>query len=611
MQAALRIGDILVEDGAMERYTLERLADKAYGRLGDYLRAHDFIDGQTLGRAIARQHGLAFVAFDTAPPNRALFQPRDLALYQKHRYAPYARDKGTLTIATPEPSEQLRRFTMAQHGCPVRMVVTSTRDLADYYSSVAARASSRHAVHALRRKHRHLVADRIAVPHQIRGLCAMLALIASALAIAPRTSWDVVLVLCNVFYFVTLAIKLQVYLLGVKRAQALPAEEAQLLKETQSLITADLPTYTVLVPVYKESPEVIARLVKNLMALDYPKQRLDIKLICEADDSQTIFALKSQRPPQYMEIIRVPPSHPRTKPKACNVAIQQMRGEFVTIFDAEDAPAPDQLKRALVRFDQGGTQLACVQAHLNYYNRDENLLTQMFALEYGALFQLQLPALAAMACPMPLGGTSNHLRVSALREVGGWDAFNVTEDADLGVRLSYYGYRTAVLPSLTLEEAPITLGAWMRQRTRWIKGYLQTWLVFTRDRRTLKQRLGTRGYYGFQFFIGAPAATFLLAPVLWASFLISLTGYVGSPISPLLQGFCLVSFLGGIASHWLFARAVIRLEGWHHMRWALALYPFYWMLHSFAAARAVFQLLTAPHYWEKTKHGVTKILYHA
>jgi cellulose synthase/poly-beta-1,6-N-acetylglucosamine synthase-like glycosyltransferase len=365
--------------------------------------------------------------------------------------------------------------------------------------------------------------------------------------------------------------------------------------------------YSILVPMYRDSSDVMARLIANLDALDYPKEKLDIKLICEADDTVTLAALKALRPPETMEIIAVAPSHPRTKPKACNVALQRVRGEYVVIYDAEDAPAPDQLKRAVAMFRAGPEKLACLQASLNYYNRNENILTQLFSIEYSALFRLFLPALERMGLPIPLGGTSNHLKATALRDVGGWDSFNVTEDADLGIRLAYLGYTTQTLPSLTLEESPITLGAWMKQRTRWIKGYIQTWLVFTRDTAELKRRLGSRGYYGFQFFIGAPALTFLLAPLFWLAFILSLTGIFPNALSPNMHALCAFSFVGGMLCHWLFARKVMQLEGWENLSRAFWLYPCYWLLHSAAAARALWQLITAPHYWDKTSHGMSRM----
>jgi cellulose synthase/poly-beta-1,6-N-acetylglucosamine synthase-like glycosyltransferase len=344
-----------------------------------------------------------------------------------------------------------------------------------------------------------------------------------------------------------------------------------------------------------------------LSALDYPKEKLDIKLICEADDALTINALKSLQPPGNMDIVRVPPSEPRTKPKACNVAMQQVRGEYLVIFDAEDAPEPKQLKQAIAYFKRLDAKVVCLQSPLNYYNRNENLLTQLFALEYSSLFRLLLPALERLRLPIPLGGTSNHIKVAPLQEIGGWDAFNVTEDADLGMRLAYLGYETRVLPSLTLEEAPATLNGWMKQRTRWIKGYIQTWLVYMRDPAELKRRLGTRAYYGFQFFIGAPALTFLFAPFFWGMFFLSVLGFVPAPLSAPMIGLCMLTLTLGMISHWMFARSVSRLEGWRHMGLIQLIYPFYWLLHSVASFRAVIQLATAPHYWEKTSHGISRV----
>ncbi|MFN7612298.1 MAG: glycosyltransferase family 2 protein, partial [Alphaproteobacteria bacterium] len=293
-----------------------------------------------------------------------------------------------------------------------------------------------------------------------------------------------------------------------------------------------------------------------------------------------------------------------------NVALADVTAEFVVIFDAEDIPAADQLKKAVSRFRELPLDVACLQAPLNYYNRDENLLTRLFSIEYGSLFGQMLPALQALAIPMPLGGTSNHLRTAALRKVGGWDAFNVTEDADLGIRLSYFGYRTEMLDSLTLEEAPITFRAWFKQRARWIKGYLQTWLVYTRDTRDLKKRLGRVGYYGFHFFIGAPALTFLLAPFFWVIFFISLLGLFPTMLLPWVLTLCILSLCGGIVSHWLFARTTIRAQGWmgSKIRQAGWYYPFYWLLHSIAAVKALSDLALRPHHWEKTRHGVSKLV---
>ena len=213
----------------------------------------------------------------------------------------------------------------------------------------------------------------------------------------------------------------------------------------------------------------------------------------EEDDLETVAAAKALLDGDVpFEIIEVPPGGPRTKPKAANYALAFARGEYLVVYDAEDRPERDQLKKAVATFRASPRQTACLQARLNFYNADHNWLTKMFALDYALWFDTLLPGLDRIGVPMPLGGTSNHFRTSVLRDIGGWDAFNVTEDADIGIRLSQLGYRVSMLDSNTFEEAPVTIGAWLKQRSRWLKGYMQTWLVHMRDPLALVRRTGLR-----------------------------------------------------------------------------------------------------------------------
>ena len=243
---------------------------------------------------------------------------------------------------------------------------------------------------------------------------------------------------------------------------------------------AELPVYTLLVPLYREA-NMLGGLTRALSRLDYPAAKLDIKLILEAVDAETIAAARALDLPGNVEILVVPDLHPRTKPKALNYALPFARGDYLVIYDAEDRPERDQLRKALAAFRQGPPNLACLQSKLNLYNADDNWLTRQFTIEYGALFDGLLPALDRLRLPIPLGGTSNHFRVAALKWLMAWDPFNVTEDADLGTRLARSGYRCQVLSSTTFEEAPVKFVSWLRQRTRWIKGYMQTWLVHMRQ----------------------------------------------------------------------------------------------------------------------------------
>lgn len=601
-----RLGDILVANGFATRAEVEQAADSPY-LLGESLRAHTIIRSRALALALAEQQGLPFIDWQTSPGERTLFHPNHVRDYLHHQYLPHHHVGRTLIVATPVPSLELHQWLQQQYRRPVELAVISQRDFTSALADYGATPLTRRARVALRRQLPTLTADRVLSRMQIHGFLWLGAALLTLLLIAPQAAWPGLLIACNLFYAITLAFKIVLYQQGTAEMLAI-TQDSQLLEDRlRHMQEESLPVYSILVPLYGEGFAVISRLISHLHTLDYPKEKLDIKLICEADDADTIAAIKACKPPETMEIIRVPPSQPRTKPKACNVAFQQIRGEYLVIYDAEDAPAPDQLKRAASLFASLPHSVGCLQAPLNYYNRDENLLTRLFAIEYSALFRLLLPAMQRLELPIPLGGTSNHLRVKALRTTGAWDAFNVTEDADLGIRLAYFGYRTRMLPSLTLEEAPVTFRAWLKQRTRWIKGYIQTWLVFMRDPLELKIRLGRRAYYGFQFFVGAPALTFLLAPLFWGVCLLGLTGLLPHALPPFMLGLCGVSFVGGLLSHWIFARAVIRLERWQAMRGAMLAYPFYWLLHSAAACRALWQLVFRPHYWDKTTHGLTRI----
>ncbi len=369
-----------------------------------------------------------------------------------------------------------------------------------------------------------------------------------------------------------------------------------------------LPLYTILVPLYREA-NVLPALVEALRALDYPKKKLDIKLILEDDDAETVAAAEALNLDARFEIIRVPVCEPRTKPKACNYALHFARGEFLVIYDAEDRPEPDQLKKAVAAFRAAPAQIACLQARLNFFNAEENLLTTLFALDYALWFDFLLPGLDRLGVPMPLGGTSNHFRTDALRAIYGWDPYNVTEDADLGIRLSQMGYRVSTLDSTTFEEATNELGNWMRQRSRWLKGYMQTWLVHMRSPRGLLRNAGWRGFLCFQLFIGGTVLSALTSPILWA---LSLLPFVPG-IAPLPDPFGIVvpaPVLGLLIGNSLFT--YLAMLGPYRRGWlSLSPYglaaPFYWLLISFAAYRGLLQLFTRPWHWEKTRHGTSRM----
>jgi cellulose synthase/poly-beta-1,6-N-acetylglucosamine synthase-like glycosyltransferase len=367
-----------------------------------------------------------------------------------------------------------------------------------------------------------------------------------------------------------------------------------------------LPIYTILIPVYKEAA-VLPKLLNAITELDYPKIKLDVKVLLEEDDQETIEAFAQINPPHYIQGLIVPTSMPKTKPKACNYGLIRARGEFVVIYDAEDKPEPDQLKKVIVAFEKTPANVICIQSKLNYFNRRQNLLTQWFSSEYSMWFDLFLPGLDARNAPIPLGGTSNHFKKFALVEAGAWDPHNVTEDADLGIRLFKLGYRTRIVDTTTYEEANSRVNNWVRQRSRWVKGYIQTWLVHMRHPIRLIQEIGFMGFFSFQMVVGGNFFTVLLNPVYWITTTIWFI-FGGDFIASIFPG--IIYILGAISLYFgNFAFTYINVAGAMKRRYfdmvrAALISPLYWGLMSIAGWKGFFQLITNPHYWEKTEHGL-------
>ncbi len=255
------------------------------------------------------------------------------------------------------------------------------------------------------------------------------------------------------------------------------------------LTDQELPLYSIVIALYREA-RMVPQLIAALERLDYPQAKLDIKFVIEEDDAETFEALRHSIRAPHLEIIMAPLGAPRTKPRALNVALPLLRGQFVTVFDAEDIPDPNQVRDAAERFARAPQRLACLQARLAIDNVDDGWLPQLFAIEYAALFDVINIGLSDLGLPFPLGGSSNHFRTAVLRKLGGWDAWNVTEDADIGFRLARFGYRAATFNSTTYEEAPMRVAAFVGQRRRWCKGWYQTLFTLCRNPRRLLREVG-------------------------------------------------------------------------------------------------------------------------
>lgn len=309
--------------------------------------------------------------------------------------------------------------------------------------------------------------------------------------------------------------------------------------------------------------------------------------------------------PDNFELIIIPHSLPKTKPKALNVGLQFARGEYVVIYDAEDIPDPQQLRKALGAFARGPETLACVQARLNFYNANQNWLTRQFTIEYSMLFDMMLPWLKKLDIPLPLGGTSNHFKTSILRKIGAWDPYNVTEDADLGIRLRRLGFSCDVFDSTTNEEAVSHVWSWIKQRSRWFKGWMQTYLVHMRHPVKLYRQLGFRGFFGFQIVCGSIVMAALFHPIFlfWSVRIFLHQTPINSAADTAIIGMNFVIFFSGYFLSMLAGAYVLERRRRHSFVLSVFGMPFYWLLLSAGAYYGLWQLFTKPFYWEKTDHG--------
>lgn len=435
------------------------------------------------------------------------------------------------------------------------------------------------------------------------ALLIMAAVVSTSLVIDPRATMIVATATLSFIYLLDVIFNLYVTL----KSLHFPPEVIITPDDLAHLRDRDLPVYTILCPLYREA-RVLPHFIKSVSQLDYPQNKLDVILLLEEGDTETIEAAHTLKLPSYIRTLVVPHSLPKTKPKACNYGLAHARGDYIVIYDAEDQPEPDQLKKSYLAFKQAGSEVVCLQAKLNYYNPRHNLLTRLFTAEYSLWFDVILPGLQSIKTTIPLGGTSNHFRAEALRNLHGWDPFNVTEDADLGTRLFSAGYQTAIIDSTTLEEANSNLRNWVRQRSRWLKGYMQTYLVHMRNPLMLIRSQGWHALL-FNLIVGGKIAFILINPLLWAmtiSYFV-LNAYVGAAIeaiypAPVFYMAATSLVVGNFVALYNYMIGVVKRGHWDLVK-HVYLIPLYWLAISYAAAVALLQLFIKPHYWEKTIHG--------
>lgn len=380
-------------------------------------------------------------------------------------------------------------------------------------------------------------------------------------------------------------------------------------EEIKALPEHDLPIYTIFCPLYKEW-QVVPQFLANIDKLDWPKEKLQVMFLLEEDDVRTVQKIKGLDLPAYVEVVVVPDSQPKTKPKAMNYGLTKTRGKYLVIYDAEDAPEPDQLKKAYLSLLRLPPEVVCVQAKLNFYNPKQNLLTRLFSAEYSLWFDLVLTGLQTLNAPIPLGGTSNHFKVEDVKNLSGWDAFNVTEDCDLGLRMVKRGLRTAIIDSTTYEEANSNWYNWYRQRSRWIKGYIMTYLVHMRRPMELWKGRKQPHLITFQLIVGAKILSLFINPVMWVITILyfAFRAQLGPTIetffpSPVLYTGVVCLVAGNFLNLYYYMIGLAKRQYWDLIKYAFVV-PFYWLYMSVAAWKAVYEVIVKPHYWAKTVHGL-------
>ena len=604
-RSRLHMAQLLTTNGLVTSEQLQR-AMLEYSRtgdqLGDILVSHESISEDVLLAALSETHQMRRVALSDFDPDYDLSRRLPEPLARTLQAVPVAEEDGVLLLAVARPlSDEGATATEEALGRPFHQLLAHRSDLDELIQQVHSSYYADVATQHLMENHPEQSAHVVLAPTQKAVFVMAAALLVICGVVWPVGTTIALVALCTTVYVVVSAYRLRLMLhaLGTHLETDVADEEVAALDERH------LPTYTILVPLYREAG-IVSRLVSDINALDYPRTRLDVKLLCEEDDVETIESIRRLSLPPHFHLVVVPDTQPKTKPKACNYGLQLATGDYCVIFDAEDRPDPDQLKKALVAFDAAPDDVVCIQAKLNHFNSDQNVLTSWFAGEYSMHFELILPAMGAAESPIPLGGTSNHFRTRTLRELGAWDPFNVTEDADLGMRLHREGYRTALIDSTTLEEANSQVGNWVRQRSRWVKGYLQTWLVHMRHPWQLLRQVGLRDFVSFNLTM-ATSFVLLINPIFWALttlYVVTQWGFIEQVFpSPVFYAASLMLFGGNFVFVYLNVAGSLQRGEFGLVRTAL-LSPLYWGLMSFAAWKGFLQLFTNPFYWEKTEHGL-------
>ncbi|AXT26427.1 glycosyltransferase [Ruegeria sp. AD91A] len=593
------LGTCLLENEVITRSQLDHalsLQARQKAPLGEILVGEGYANRQDVLTALSTQFEWQIADLEQIPPMRGLCELKPVDFWLEHNVIPWMRIGPLLLVATARP-DRFATVVAEMQDCDhaILPVLADShqidRVIALHFSQTLANAAE----------------TRVNAAQSCRNWTAGSRLVTSATAVSvlflfalfPAFGLMVLLgaaVGTLVLFAAFRTIGTLAYLGDHMKKPTEPPEAAIALRH---------PCVSIMVPLYKER-EIANALVQRLQRLTYPKALLDVILVLEETDDVTRDALAQTALPSWMRVVVVPELNGlTTKPRAMNYALDFCRGDIVGVWDAEDAPQPDQIERVVAHFTQASPEVVCLQGVLDYYNPRTNWRSRCFTIEYNSWFRVILPGIARMGLVVPLGGTTFFFRREKLLELGGWDAHNVTEDADLGVRLCRAGYRTEMVDTTTFEEANFRAWPWVKQRSRWLKGFMVTYLVHMRNPRKLYADLGAVKFFGLQTFFLGTLGQFLLAPVLWIFWL-----YAMGITNPMEQ---ILSHQMATVLVWLFLAtealnicagiiAVSARERRFLLPWVPTMF-LYFPLGVVAGYKALWELATNPFFWDKTQHG--------
>ncbi|MGB4595822.1 MAG: glycosyltransferase family 2 protein [Anaerolineaceae bacterium] len=601
-----KLGEGLLLAGMISQNQLNDALDysrKTNVHLAIALVYKDYITEDNLYKFLAKRTNLPLVDISETPVDENAARLLESSFERTNNILPIAVENDHVILALMDPDNQ-EGFNQAeaQLGVPCRKVLIKFSDFNFVMEKIYRQDYLDESITQLMERSTEDSAYHVLETNQIISLIIFVLLSLVLLIYFPDKYLIFINALITVFYLGFSIYKFKLIFKAISGNLEVPVSD----QEVADLKDSELPVYTILVPVHREA-EMLPDILKSLEMIDYPQVRLDILVLMEEDDLITLQKFDEIDPPHFIQKIIVPSKEPKTKPKACNFGLIHARGEYVVIFDAEDLPDTDQLKKVVIAFSKVPSDVACIQAKLNYYNRKQNVLTEWFTIEYSMWFDLLLPGLDSEHAPIPLGGTSNHFRRSSLLKAGAWDPHNVTEDADLGIRLFKQGYRTRIVDSTTYEEANSQFGNWIRQRSRWMKGYIQTWLVHMRHPFRMIREIGFKNFVSFQFIVGGTPFSAILNPIYW---IMTILWFVAEPefinrLFPTIVFFmgAICLFVGVFVFTYINIAGTMR-RGYFDMVKIAIFSPLYWALSSIASWKGLIQLVFRPHFWEKTTHGL-------